>query len=109
AVVAEVDPPDVAGRDVEAPLGVAPDAAVLTGNGRLEQPPDLGGDHVLVPRAAPERVAQPALGQPEAVVRRGVEGPDPAVPRRVYGGPRVLLAHRRTHAADGRAPRGPPR
>src|SRR5487761_616424 len=72
----------------------------------LVPPADLGGDHVLVARTGPERLAEPALGQAEAVVRRGVEGPDPALPGRVDGGPRVVVAHLGVQAPDGRAAEG---
>ena len=50
---------------------------------RHQQPPDLRRHDVLVARAVPQRGAEPALGQPEPVVRRGVEVADARLPRRV--------------------------
>ncbi len=112
AVGAEVEPPDVAGGHGEA-LGVAvgrADGASGVGMARraagLEQAADLGGDDVVIARAVPQRVAEAALGQAEAVVRRGVEGPDPAVPGRVDGGPGVVVAHLGEQVPDRRAAEG---
>ncbi len=76
-------------RHVEA-LGVAlPRAAGVV----HEQPADLGGQHVVVARAAGEGGAEAAFGQAEAVVRGGVEVADAAGPRGVHDRPRVLAGH----------------
>jgi len=110
AVRAEVEPPDLGRRDVEA-RGVTgrPGPAGAGGRGRpggLEEAADLGGEHVLVSRTVPQGVAQTALGQAEAVVRRGVERADAAVPRRVDRGCGVVVAHRGEQVPDRRAAEG---
>jgi hypothetical protein len=103
AVGAVVESPDQVAGDVE-PFVVAPDARAAAGcRGRLEQPADLGGDHVLVPRPVTQGRAEPALGPAEAVVRRGVEEPDAAVPGRVDRRPRVVVGHRGEQVPDRRA------
>ena len=89
-------PPDAVGAEVEpahewAGTATAKPLGSRARHGRrppVEEPADLGGDHVLVAGAVPQGVAEAAFGQAEAVVRRGVEGPDAAVPRRVDRGPR---------------------
>ena len=103
AVGAEVESPDVAGWHGEA-LGVA--ARGSRGAGRLKQAADLRGDHVLGAPTVPERVTQAPFRQPEAVVRRGVEGPDSAVPGRVDGGAGVAVGDLGKQVPNGRAAEG---
>ena len=109
-IVDERDVDLVEAEPVQAGLQAAPDAvgaevehaACVRGHGEalgrsvrpyggpatgVEQPADLGGDHVLVARPVPQGLAEAPLGQAEAVVRRGVEGPDAAVPGGVDRGP----------------------
>src|SRR5690606_6195779 len=60
-------------------------AQVCPLRGGYQGAPDLGREHVLLPRAVGERRTEALLGQPEPVVRRGVEVPDPRFPGRVDG------------------------
>ena len=84
-------------RNVEVVVEV--ETAVVVGV-RAQQAPDLRGDHVLVARLGRKERAQPALGQPEPVMRRGVEVADAALPRRLEDGERVIVAHRAEEVAD---------
>ena len=112
-VPAEVPDPPVVGGDVE-PLRVAP---VRVLRRRYEQPPDLRRDHVLVARPGPQGRAEPPFGEPEPVVRRGVEVADARRPGGVDGGGELLVgggpvevaALRRAEAQLGEAHRRPAR
>jgi hypothetical protein len=67
---------------------------------RHETPADLGGDHELLARFRGEKRPEAAFGQPEAVVRRGVEVADAALPSRFQHGVRLLVAHRRVEVPE---------
>jgi hypothetical protein len=95
-----------------------PDAAVGVGHGEalgeivaaavlrvgFEQPPDLGGDGVRVAVASAQHGAQAPLGQPESVVRGGVEGAYARLPGRLHRGGRGLLGDRAEEVADAGGP-----
>ena len=68
-VPAEVPLPPGRGRNDEA---VVVEFVGAIG-GRHEQPAHFGRDHVVVARILRERTAQARLGEPESVVRRGIE------------------------------------
>ena len=83
-VAAEVVHPAGVGRHVEAVREVA----LVRGLGtRHQHAPDLRGQDVLVARVRGQRAPEAALREPEAVVRRGVEIADAALPRRADGLP----------------------
>ena len=67
---------------------------------RDEEPPDLGGEHVLVSGAACEGGAEAALGQAESVVRRGVEVADAGVPGRLDRGVRLVVGRLAEQVAE---------
>src|SRR5665647_3031721 len=97
AVGGEVpDPPQVAG-DHE---------AVVVEGGRLgvrfEQAAHLRRHDERRPRVLGERATEASLGQAQAVVRSGVEVPDPAVPGVPDGGVRVVVRHRPVQVAERR-------
>ena len=79
AVAREVPHAAVCRGDRKGRVVVHPAARVL----RDEQPPDLGRERVVVPRLLGQERSHQALRLPEPVVRRGVEGADPGVPRRL--------------------------
>ena len=100
-------PPDAVGAEVKHPAGrgryrealrVTPEGL----RGGLQQPANLSRDHVLGPWPVPQRVAKAPLGQAQAVMRRGIKGPDAAGPGRVDRGPRVLVFHLGKQVADRR-------
>ena len=78
AVAREVPHAAVRRGDRKGRVVVHPAARVL----RDEQPPDLGRERVGVPRLLRQERSHQALRLPEPVVRRGVEGADPGIPRR---------------------------
>ena len=71
----------------------------------VEQPADLGGERIGVARARAQRVAQPVLGQPGAVMRRGVVVPDAHFPGGAEAGGRLVLRHGSGEIAERRAAR----
>src|SRR6185369_5039086 len=78
-------PLDTRGREVPAPLPVAgndePVVVAFAGPGPgNDQTTHLCGHHELVARPAAQLRADPALGEAETVMRRGVEVADAAVP-----------------------------
>ena len=68
----------------------------------LQQPADLGGECIRIARAAAQRVAQPVLRQPCAVVRRGIVVTDAGVPGGLQAGDGGLLRHDRAEIAQRR-------
>jgi hypothetical protein len=100
AVAAEVPLPPPGGRDLEA-LVVAPPGAGGIGH---EQPADLRRQHVLVARTPGQGPSQAALGEPQPVMRCGVESADAAVPRGVDRGLRLLVRNGCGEVADRPGP-----
>ena len=82
---------------------VEPLLALDVPGGGHQSPADLGAHGELVPGAPGQERADPPLGHADAVVRCGVEGPDPRVPGRGQRPGRRLVADRRVEPADGRA------
>ena len=81
---------------------VEPLVALDVPGGGHQQPADLGGHGELVPRVPGQERAEPPLGHADAVVRRGVEGPDARGPGRGQRRGGRLLADRGEEPGDGR-------
>ncbi len=60
---------------------------------RGEQPPDLGGEHELVPIRPTQHIANAPLAESEPVVRRGIEIPHAGGPGALEGGLRFPIGH----------------
>lgn len=106
---------DAVGAEVPAaPVGVRHGESVgqslvgrrLGGGQRVEQTARLRGHRVLRPRPVAQGLAEAAFGEPEAVVRCGVEVTDALLPGRVDRCRGLFRVDLREEVADRRCPEG---
>ena len=70
-----------------------------------QEPADLGGQHIGVPRLFPQDVTHPVFGQAKAIERCRVEIPDPRIPGGHDGRLRALTRHRPVKPPTAAPPR----
>ena len=97
AVGREIPHPSVVGGHHEVVVGVELSGTLGV---RFEQAPDLGRHDVLVARFRRQERTEPALGQPQPVVRGGVEIADADIPRGLQDRPGFVVGERPEQVAD---------